>query len=65
MKKLDRKELKNIKGGRAIEEIDDGASCCCGVADCPDKEGWSKTCNMTCSTNANMGRCRYGRVIVE
>ncbi len=62
MKKLERNEMKTIKGGLAAPPVDDGGSCCCGTGDCPDIEGWSKTCNMTCATNASMGRCRYARV---
>ncbi len=67
MKKLGRNELKNLKGGNYEEIIDDGATCCTSVSDCPGKAGYTTNCKSAyqCPTDTSKNKCIYSRVIVE
>lgn len=65
MKKLERKEMKNLMGGDAPPEVD--ATCCTTVSDCPAKEGKKAACNShyTCATDANKNRCAYSSIVIS
>lgn len=65
MKKLERKQMKNLMGGDAPPE--DGGTCCTTVTDCPAKEGKTAACNSNykCANDAAKNKCMYTRVTVS
>lgn len=59
MKKLERKEMRNLMGGDAPGEGD--GTCCTAASDCPAKEGKTAVCNSnyTCATDTKKNACKY------
>ena len=59
MKKLERKEMKNLMGGDA--PVEDGGTCCSVVADCHVKSGKKAACNShyVCANDNSKNKCMY------
>jgi hypothetical protein len=61
MKRLEKTQLKKLLGGTGGGGGEEEATCCTTVADCPDKEGKTKSCNShyTCPSDNSKHKCMY------